>query len=181
MKLLEYSHMNYMKYKKYDKQQKRTGRNFSFPDVYNGFKISGGTTNEFDMKTVFLTIHTFVKHTGEEDEKLKDLNYLHYNVRRSLNKHNTTGVFRKEFISDPTIHQSFISTGKGFTQFDYTFFLDKTISFKEVQDLLKAMMDKVNQEIFEVEEKFNFIKDLKKYKKLYGKERREQFAQDFLW
>lgn len=162
----------------------RPGRPFKFRK-YDTFHSEGGVLDRFNFKSIFFSIKTTVVSIEEED-RMRNLKNLHFRVRQTLNKYNSSGLFKKNFISVPVIHETFEETGKAFTQFDYTLFLDKEAMFPEIEKEVVDIIDKIYIENFRDNKSFEFINHnwrLSRKKQLENVKGRKvkRVSQSFLW
>jgi hypothetical protein len=162
----------------------KLGQPFRF-NKYEKFSVEGGVVNKHDIRSAFFVLKTTLI-CKEEDDYLRHLKKLHYDVRFYLNKFNNSGLFQKRFISTPSMYDSFQTTGRSFTQFEYTLFTEKKATFKEVQKEIREFVEKINNQVFLTNESFEFInnnwiltrqKQLKNVKGVKNK----QLKENFLW
>jgi hypothetical protein len=162
----------------------RPGRPFKFKD-YDNVYCEGGVVDRFNFKSIFFTIKTTAK-CLEEENKMRHLKHLHYNVRQTINKHSDKELFKKTFLSNPTIHETYDETGKAFTQFDYTLFLEKTANFLEIEKEVNKIIDRIYLENFRDNKSFEFIKHnikmlREKRKANVEGNKKQHFSKDILW
>ncbi len=160
----------------------KLGLNFVFEDTFKYVRAEGGVVDKKKMNTCFIKLSTFVRHNEDEETRAQDLKNLHLQVRRAINKFADKDLIKPVFISTPIIHDSFYLTGRGFTQFDYTFFVLPEVTFDELNVEMSNIINKIDEEVFEKQNLFDIIKDQQEYKTKYGKGKRRNISEkNIVW
>ena len=161
----------------------RIGKTFKLGE-YDQFTCEAGVTDLNNMKSVYLVIKSTVT-CKEEDDWMMHKKNLHYQVRQVINKYNNSGLLKPLFLSTPIIHSTFGETGKSFTQFDYTFFVTPEATFQNIQPVIKLMVEKIHEEVFENNKSFEFINHnwrLSRKKQLANvKDKGKQLTKNIVW
>jgi hypothetical protein len=126
----------------------------------NSAKITYGTVDSVNLKSIYLNIQTWVEPTDD----YINWNRIVLNMGRSI-KHIVLdtvnrNLFEEKFIVDLDLRPSGISVGKkSFMNLEITFYLVKdNVNFKskEIKDSLKKITNNIFDEIFYNNEYFNF-------------------------
>lgn len=106
-------------------------------EEYPNIQVNAGTINRQQLKACFLEFKgTF--ETNEED-KVRSINSVCREISRTVNSNINTDLFRKEFILDRNISDSFTFTGRSYTKLEFTFFIKRQTTFEELTDELNKL------------------------------------------
>ena len=128
--------------------------------THNFAKISYGTVDSVELKSIYLSIQTWV----EPIDEYENWNRIVLNMSRAI-KHATFDsvdrkLFEEKFIVDLDLRSSGISLGKkSFMNLEINFYLIKDgVNFKskEIKDSLKKIANNIFDEVFYNNEYFKF-------------------------
>lgn len=161
----------------------RIGRSFRL-GKFEKFDHEVGYTDKDNIKSIYMFLKTTVVCT-EEDDYMFHLKNLHHQVKQSIHRNINKSLVKPLFISTPVIRNSFDWTGKSFTQFDYTFFVEPNTDWKVLKNFFADLLVKINQEVFEPSTSFIFHNNnwkLTRLKQLQNvKDKGKHFSKDILW
>lgn len=165
-----------MKYMKLNSGPKKS-LNFVFEDNFKYVRAEGGIVDKTKLNTCYIKLSTYVKHNEDEEKRTQDLKWLHYQGKKAINKFRDKKTIRPMFLCNPIIHHSFWETGRAFTQFDYTFFLEPNKTYDELNEQMIELIVNWEKEVMDNNPTFDIIKDQKEYKLRYGKGKRRNISE----
>lgn len=123
-------------------------------------KVIYGTTDSFELKSLYLNLQTWVEPTQEVENWSRIVLNLSRKIKHTIYNNLNTTLFEYNFIVDLDLRASgLVLNKKSFLNLEITFFTkDKTQDFKSslIRESLKDITRKVIQENFSSNSYFSF-------------------------
>jgi len=136
---------------------------------FKTIKVIYGTTDSFELKSIYLNIQTWVEPKKEYDNWNRVVLNFSRSIKHTIFQNLNKTIFTENFISDLDLRSSGIVLGKkSFLNLELNLYLnDKNIDFKSItiKDSLKDLTKNIVTHNFNRNETFNFFLT-KKDKKL---------------
>jgi hypothetical protein len=123
-------------------------------------KVVYGTTDSFDLKSIYLNLQTWVEPKEELEKWDRVVLNFSRQIKHTIYNHINTKLFEKNFISDLDLRSSgLLINKKSFLNLEVNFFLkEKELDFKStiLKNELKDLTKKIIQENFNNNPYFSF-------------------------
>jgi hypothetical protein len=123
-------------------------------------KVVYGTTDSFELKSIYLNLQTWVEPKDELENWERIVLNLSRQIKHTIYNHINTKLFEKNFIVDLDLRASGLAPNKkSFLNLEINFYLiDKTLDFKStiLRESLKDLTKKIITENFSRNPYFSF-------------------------
>jgi hypothetical protein len=127
---------------------------------FKNSKITYGTVDSFELKSLYLNIQTWVEPTKESDNWNRVVLNLSRAIKHTIFNHLNHKFFKEHFIVDLDLRSSGINLGKkSFLNLEVNLFVKvENLDFKDssLKDCLKDLTKQIIQQNFNRNDYFNF-------------------------
>ena len=123
-------------------------------------KVTYGTVDSFELKSLYLNLQTWVSPTKESDNWNRVVLNFSRTIKHTIYHHLNPTIFKDQYIVDLDLRSSGINLGKkSFLNLEITLFIkEENIDFKDskLKDSLKDLVKNIVSQNFTKNEYFNF-------------------------
>jgi len=128
---------------------------------FKTMKVTYGTTDSFELKSIYLNMQTWVEPKEEKEDWNRTILNLSRSIKHTIYHYLDKSIFKENFISDLDLRSSGISLGKkSFLNLEINLYLNPIdIDFKstKLKESLKELTKNISHHNFSRNEYFNFF------------------------